>query len=54
MKISRKAILTLAALSVATLVGACSDTWHGMKKDTGDNMNSVGSSIDNAGDRVKH
>jgi predicted small secreted protein len=53
MKISRKAILTLAALSVATLMSACGDTWHGAKKDTGENMNSVGSSIDRAGDRVK-
>jgi hypothetical protein len=40
-------------LSFVSAVGACSDTWHGVKKDTGDNMETTGQPIDDAGKKVK-
>jgi len=53
MKLSRSALVALAAIALTTLVSACSDTWHGARQDTGDNMNSAGSAIDHAGNKVK-
>jgi predicted small secreted protein len=34
-------------------LAACSDTWQGLKKDTGQNMEAVGQSVDKAGEKVK-
>ncbi len=34
-------------------LAGCSDTWQGMKKDTGQNMEAVGESVDKAGEKVK-
>jgi predicted small secreted protein len=42
----------LLALTVAATLAACGDTWRGMKKDTGENMNKTGQTIDRAGDSV--
>jgi predicted small secreted protein len=46
-------IISAAMLSFALAVGACSDTWQGAKKDTGDNMQSTGQAIEDAGKKVK-
>jgi predicted small secreted protein len=49
----RRLIISLCMLSFVSAVGACSDTWHGVKKDTGDNMETTGQAIDDAGKKVK-
>jgi predicted small secreted protein len=49
----RRLIISLCMLSFVSAVGACSDTWHGVKKDTGDNMQTTGQAIDDAGEKVK-
>jgi hypothetical protein len=41
--------LGLLALGLA----ACGDTWRGMKQDTGENLEAVGQSMENAGEDVK-
>jgi predicted small secreted protein len=49
----RRFIISLFFLSFASALGACSDTWHGVKKDTGDNMQKTGGAIEHAGEKVK-
>lgn len=49
----RRLIISLCMLSFVSAVGGCSDTWHGVKKDTGDNMQTTGQAIDDAGEKVK-
>jgi hypothetical protein len=42
-------------LVMALLLGglaACGDTWQGMKKDTGENMEATGEAIEKAGEKV--
>jgi predicted small secreted protein len=41
--------LGLLALGLA----ACGDTWQGMKRDTGQNMEAVGESVDKTGEKVE-
>jgi predicted small secreted protein len=41
-----------AALLALTLTG-CGDTWSGLKKDTGDNVEAAGEAIEEAGRKVK-
>lgn len=41
------------ALMLGLSVTACGDTWRGMKKDTGENMEAVGESVDKAGEKVE-
>jgi predicted small secreted protein len=47
----------MAWLGLALILGlglaACGDTWRGMKKDTGENMEAVGETVDKAGEEVK-
>lgn len=49
----RRLIVSMFILSFASALGACGDTWRGAKKDTGENMQSTGSAIENAGEKVK-
>ncbi len=49
----RRIILSLFVLSFVSALGACSDTWHGVKKDTGENMEKAGGAIESAGGSVK-
>jgi predicted small secreted protein len=49
----RRMIVSLFILSFATALAACSDTWSGVKKDTGDNMQTTGGAIESAGEKVK-
>jgi predicted small secreted protein len=50
---SSRIVAALVALTLATTLAACGDTWRGAKKDTGENLNTTGESIDRAGDRVR-
>ena len=49
----RYLMMFVCALFLATAVSACSDTWEGMKKDTGDNLESAGQAIEDTGEEVK-
>jgi hypothetical protein len=40
-------------LVFGSFLAACGDTWSGMKEDTGQNMEAVGSSMSEAGETVK-
>lgn len=41
----RRILVSLFLLALASSVGACSDTWHGAKQDTGDNLRSTGNAV---------
>ena len=47
----------MAWLSLALVLGlglaACGDTWRGMKQDTGENLEAVGGTMEDAGEDVK-
>lgn len=49
----RRLIISLFILSFASALGGCGDTWRGLKKDTGENMEKTGSAIEKAGEKVK-
>jgi len=49
----RRLMISLFVLSFATGLAACGDTWQGVKKDTGDNLETTGKAIENAGEKVK-
>lgn len=55
--IIRPLILTLfvvtVLMTVAIFLGSCSSTYHGMKKDTGEVLETTGEAIEDAGKRVK-
>jgi len=48
----RLSLLLLTAVFAASLAG-CGDTWHGVKKDTGENLEKSGRAIERAGEKVK-
>ena len=41
----RRIIVSLFLFSLVTGVAACSDSWKGAKKDTGDNLRKTGDAI---------
>jgi predicted small secreted protein len=41
------------ALMLGLSLSACGDTWQGVKKDTGQNMEAVGETVDKAGEKVE-
>ena len=49
----RRLLASLLVVSFAIGLSACGDTWRGVKKDTGQNMESTGNAIENAGEKVK-
>jgi predicted small secreted protein len=49
----RRIIVSIFILSFVSALGACSDTWRGVKKDTGENMEKTGGAIESAGEKVK-
>lgn len=54
MRLSRLSMVWLSlALTLGLALAACGDTWRGMKKDTGENMEAVGESVDKAGEKVE-
>ncbi|MCB1786721.1 MAG: entericidin EcnAB [Chromatiaceae bacterium] len=49
-----KKLIVGATVALFTLVLAgCGDTWSGLKKDTGDNMEAAGKAVEEAGEKVK-
>lgn len=49
----RRFLMTIIALSFATGLAACGDTWRGAKKDTGDNLEATGNAIEKTGEKIK-
>jgi predicted small secreted protein len=49
----RRLIVPFCILFVVFALGACSDTWEGAKQDTGDNLESAGQTIEEAGEDIK-
>lgn len=47
--------LQFAALGLVLVLGlaACGDTWEGLKKDTGDNLEAAGEVLEDAGEEIK-
>lgn len=43
----RRIIIPLFLLSFVASIAACSDTWHGVKQDTGDNLRTTSDAISN-------
>lgn len=52
MNIPKVMIVLMALLFVGTLAG-CGDTWQGVKKDTGDNLEAAGKTVEKAGEEIK-
>jgi predicted small secreted protein len=50
----RRLMAPFCMLFVVFALGACSDTWKGAKQDTGDNMESAGQTIEDAGDDINN
>ncbi len=42
----------IAALFTVLLTG-CGDTWQGLKKDTGENLEAAGEAVEKAGKKIK-
>ena len=49
----RRLILSFVLLCFATTLASCGDTWNGVKKDTGENLEATGNAMHNAGEKVK-
>ena len=49
----RRLIISLFVLSFATALAGCGDTWRGMKKDTGENLEKSGEAVSGAGKKVQ-
>ena len=41
------------ALALGLSLAACGDTWEGLKRDTGQNMEAVGETVDKTGEKVE-
>jgi predicted small secreted protein len=48
----RATVLTAILLAALALAG-CGDTWQGVKKDTGENIEATGEAIEKAGEKIK-
>ncbi|MGB5453702.1 MAG: hypothetical protein WBM71_09500 [Sedimenticolaceae bacterium] len=44
--------LLMAVVLVVAMTG-CGDTWKGIKKDTGENMEAAGKAIEKTGEKIK-
>jgi predicted small secreted protein len=42
-----------AVLLLASSLAGCGDTWQGVKKDTGENLEATGQAIERAGEKIK-
>ena len=49
----KKLIAFASVILVAVVMSGCGDTWSGLKKDTGENMEATGKAIEDAGEKVK-
>jgi hypothetical protein len=52
MTLKKLAAVLLSAMLIVALSG-CGDTWQGVKKDTGDNLEATGKAVEKAGEKVK-
>tara|TARA_R110001606_G_scaffold37653_1_gene106258 strand:+ start:136 stop:300 length:165 start_codon:yes stop_codon:yes gene_type:complete len=52
MTASRQVLALFAAIAFAGVLAGCGDTWHGLKKDTGENLKKAGETLEKAGDSV--
>lgn len=52
MNIEKMMRVLVAVLFAGALTG-CGDTWQGVKKDTGDNMEKTGEAVEKAGEKIK-
>ena len=49
---SYRSAAALASLTLFLALAGCGDTWRGAKKDTGENMQKTGETIEEAGEKV--
>lgn len=54
MSVPHKLVALLSVVLLSGSLAACGDTWRGVKKDTGDNLEATGEAIENAGEKVKN
>jgi predicted small secreted protein len=47
-------LLLASALALPVLLAGCGDTWRGVKKDTGENLEKTGRALEKAGSKVKN
>jgi hypothetical protein len=52
MKLENMMRVLVATLLLGALAG-CGDTWQGVKKDTGDNLEATGEAVEKAGEKIK-
>ena len=48
-----RTFLLVAAIAATAALGACADTWRGVKKDTGENVSATGSAVERAGNSIQ-
>lgn len=46
-------MLALSAFVFSASLVGCENTWHGVKQDTGENMEKTGESLERAGEKTK-
>ncbi len=51
---STRRLLLGSTLLLTALLAGCGDTWRGLKKDTGENLEKTGRAIEKAGGKVKN
>ena len=49
----RHAVVPASILALTVSLAACGDTWHGLKEDTGENMQKTGQALENVGEDIK-
>jgi predicted small secreted protein len=52
MKLANMMRILVAMLLLGALAG-CGDTWQGLKKDTGENVEATGEAVEKAGEKIK-
>jgi len=49
----RRILAIFSVLALAVSISACGDTWRGVKKDTGDNLETTGEALEKGGENIK-
>lgn len=50
---THRILVSLFALFFAVSLASCGDTWRGLKKDTGENLQRSGEAVERAGEKVE-